>query len=653
VAPPSLRCISCDASGKLTLTWVVPPDPGGQFFSYEIFRSVNILGPYVPAGSVSTYSINTFTDPTANGNTQSQYYFIKTRSGAAGTATSTASDTLRSIHLSLLNTSSGRPDLYYNGLHVPKLSTSASTFDVYREYSASWNKIKTVSAFTCQDTIYRCIPALYNYQIQLADNSGCFSASNIDGAIMSDQTFPSNGKVDSLSVNLAGQTVAGWNPSPSKDCIGYIIYLESGGFINNIDTVYGINNTAYTYTPTSANSGPVKISIAAIDSCGSLSPYDTPIHATIHLKTTYKVCAREAHLEWSPYGNMPTGVLKYDVFCSVNGAGWVKVGGTNSNSYDHTGLEPGKTYCYYVRALNNSQLSTSSSNMTCLIASAPPASSYAYIKSVSVNSDQNVVLNFLVDSTKSCRGFNIYKADNTTSFSNIAFVAYNGSGHYSYTDVSVDTKSKNYFYKVEILDSCGNARYLTSYSKTILLKVKNNPDRLFENNLSWDDYSGWGGTINGYNVYRVVNDVPQTTPVNFVPFGTNSFSDNVEDIVSESGKVGYFVEAVEGFGNPYGISATSNSNVSEAYVEAGIFVPNAFAPKGSNRKWMPVTQFVEKSDYHVSVFNRWGEKVFETDRDDDGWDGSGMDDGIYVYLINYKNSRGEFVELKGTITLVR
>jgi gliding motility-associated-like protein len=151
----------------------------------------------------------------------------------------------------------------------------------------------------------------------------------------------------------------------------------------------------------------------------------------------------------------------------------------------------------------------------------------------------------------------------------------------------------------------------------------------------------------------VVNEVPQNTPVNFVPFGTNTFSDNVEDIVTESGKVGYYVEAVEGFGNPYGLNATSNSNVSEAYVEAGIFVPNAFAPRGSNRKWMPVTQFVEKSDYHVSVFNRWGEKVFETDRDDDGWDGAGMDDGIYVYLINYKNARGEYVELKGTIALVR
>jgi hypothetical protein len=53
------------------------------------------------------------------------------------------------------------------------------------------------------------------------------------------------------------------------------------------------------------------------------------------------------------------------------------------------------------------------------------------------------------------------------------------------------------------------------------------------------------------------------------------------------------------------------------------------------------------------VFDRWGKKVFETDKDNEGWDGEGFDDGIYVYLINYKNARGEYVELKGTVALLR
>lgn len=187
----------------------------------------------------------------------------------------------------------------------------------------------------------------------------------------------------------------------------------------------------------------------------------------------------------------------------------------------------------------------------------------------------------------------------------------------------------------------------------MLLKVKNNNDKIFENNLAWDDYYTYSGGVAGYYVYRFVNEILDPTPVDFVPFGMTTYTDNVEGIVSESGKVGYFVTAVEGFGNAYGLIGSANSNKAEAYVEGKVFVPSAFAPKGENRIWKPVAQFVEKTDYKVVVFNRWGEKVWETTSDDEGWDGSGHEDNTYVYILQYKNARGEFIEMKGTVTMVR
>ena len=60
-----------------------------------------------------------------------------------------------------------------------------------------------------------------------------------------------------------------------------------------------------------------------------------------------------------------------------------------------------------------------------------------------------------------------------------------------------------------------------------------------------------------------------------------------------------------------------------------------------------------KTDYHVKVFNRWGNVVFETQNYQEGWTGENAQDMVYTYLIEFKNSRGEFVQKKGYLTLVK
>lgn len=651
VGPPSLRCVSCNAAGDLTLTWVIPNDPGAQFFSYEIYRSATLSGSYTNIGSVNTYTINNFTDVGANGNSQSKYYFIKTRFGATGTGTSVASDTLRSIFLNLTNPNDGTALLIYNNIHTPKLSTSALNFNLYRQNgSSSWANLKNTSALSYKDTITLC-NVFYNYQVQLTDASGCVSSSNVSGQNFKDLIPPKPGTLDSVSVNSGGQSVLGWNPSTSPDCVGYVIYQFVSGTWSNIDTVFGINNTNYTSTIT-ATGASIQHCIASIDSCGNISQLGTD-HSTINLKTTYDMCGRKTKLTWNTYANMPLGVLQYKVYCSVNSTPYTYLGTTANTAYEHLGLEAGKTYCYLVRAFNTPQVITSTSNRSCLIATAPSASSFVYLHYVSVNLDQSVEVGLYCDTLKSCKGFNIYRSEDGLSYALKGFAPYTGQKKVRYTDLDVNTAAKNYFYKAEVVDSCGNPRYLSNSGKTILLKVKNNNEQLFSTNLSWDSYSTWPSGVAGYNVCRVVNDTFVPTVVDFVPIGTNSYTDNVEDIVTASGKIGYVVTAVENFGNPYGLIATSASNRADAYIEGEVFVPNSFAPKGENRIWKPVTQFVEKTDYKVMVYNRWGIKVFETTDENKGWDGSELDDNTYAYILQYKNARGEFIEKKGTITMVR
>jgi gliding motility-associated-like protein len=61
-------------------------------------------------------------------------------------------------------------------------------------------------------------------------------------------------------------------------------------------------------------------------------------------------------------------------------------------------------------------------------------------------------------------------------------------------------------------------------------------------------------------------------------------------------------------------------------------------------------------EYHLSVYNRWGQKLFETKDQNKGWDGSfnnqPLDTGVYIWYCYYKRNN-QYKKLSGTITLLR
>jgi gliding motility-associated-like protein len=87
-------------------------------------------------------------------------------------------------------------------------------------------------------------------------------------------------------------------------------------------------------------------------------------------------------------------------------------------------------------------------------------------------------------------------------------------------------------------------------------------------------------------------------------------------------------------------------------------MPNAFTPNndGINDIFrVKYPQFIKL--FHLTIFNRFGEKVFETNHANDGWDGKlkSIDQpiGVYVWTISLTNNDGISQNYKGTITLLR
>jgi gliding motility-associated-like protein len=88
-----------------------------------------------------------------------------------------------------------------------------------------------------------------------------------------------------------------------------------------------------------------------------------------------------------------------------------------------------------------------------------------------------------------------------------------------------------------------------------------------------------------------------------------------------------------------------------------IFIPGAFSPNTDdiNNVWKP--SFTSILTVEVTIFNRWGERIYFNNDNTGIWDGtyngSECEQGIYYYHIKVRDNRKKWHYYNGTLTLLR
>ncbi|MFH0867237.1 MAG: gliding motility-associated C-terminal domain-containing protein [Bacteroidota bacterium] len=660
---PDFRCVAVDdISGDVTLTWVPPVDTVNSFNSYHIYSSTSASGPFTVIDSIFNYTTTSYTDVGAGGNTQPVFYYLKTRSSCDGSYYSTPSDTLETIFLYASNSGTGTADLIWNPIHNPDLPTSMGWYHIYREYPpGTWTLIDSTQQLQYSDTITLCNAQL-NYYVDIDDSLPCTSVSNIDGDVFQDETEPFAPVIDSVSVDsLTGYSVIGWTASSSGDTEGYIIYEYKNGIWVPIDTVWGYSNTFYVNSMpywSNPDSSYLSYQVAAFDSCDNTSPISIN-HSSIFLTSVLDICNGGVTLNWTPYINMLSGLEGYRIYVKENNGPYTLLA-TNAESnlsFYYSPLTQYSTYVFSVQAFDISDVVTSTSNCDTVYAYVPDQPQFVYLRYVTVRNNDYVELKAIVDTSGYIANCKIMRAEDVLGpFTNIGNVAVLPlSNTITYNDASANVSQLSYVYKVIVEDSCGNDTMESNIGQTILLTAEADND--MKNNLSWNEYAEWLGDVSEYRIYRAVDEVWDLNPIVSLSPGTTEYVDDISQFMISEGKFGYYVEALEGPGNPYLFSDTSISNEAIALQPPRLYVPNAFSPKGLNTVFIPVSVFVDAQDYQFTVYNRWGLIVFQTTDINTGWDGTFGGEltpqGVYVYAIQYKNSQNKFIEKHGTVTLLR
>ena len=88
-----------------------------------------------------------------------------------------------------------------------------------------------------------------------------------------------------------------------------------------------------------------------------------------------------------------------------------------------------------------------------------------------------------------------------------------------------------------------------------------------------------------------------------------------------------------------------------------VYVPNAFTPNGDGKNDQLFVRSKMVSELTFLIYDRWGEKVFETNDMRNGWDGTfkgkPCDPGVFVYYLDVTCHNQSTYFKKGNVTVIR
>jgi gliding motility-associated-like protein len=117
--------------------------------------------------------------------------------------------------------------------------------------------------------------------------------------------------------------------------------------------------------------------------------------------------------------------------------------------------------------------------------------------------------------------------------------------------------------------------------------------------------------------------------------------------VSQQGT--YWVQATQN-----NCSLTDTILITEEECELILEIPNVFTPNndGLNDVLVPKSNFGVIS-MNTTIYNRWGNTIYETDNLFIEWDGQFATDGTYFWVVDYSGLNGNRLSKKGQLTLLR
>lgn len=217
----------------------------------------------------------------------------------------------------------------------------------------------------------------------------------------------------------------------------------------------------------------------------------------------------------------------------------------------------------------------------------------------------------------------------------------------NHLDKPINTDEFPFEFRIRATDLCGNPRFSDIHTNIWLSGQQSEEDLSLI--LQFTPYLGWQNGVERYELYKRSNRQNEFEFQSTVTPGTSISLPNSVSSFQDC----FRIKGYESGGN----QKVTWSNDLCFYYTPNVFIPNAFTPNNDalNEGFKAVTIAVNK--FELVIFNRWGEKVFETLQTDKAWDGnyngSPAQAGVYMYTLKFTDFENRPYYKSGTVHLIR
>lgn len=650
--PPQFVSMSVNADGSIFATWNTSGTPDEVVFYYKrgneaTYQSVNL------PGTATSYLI-----PVTDGQDVRYDAYLTTMLNNIESQLSNRLSTILII-VGKDPVNEGVALLSWNAMNPSLLEL----YQVERSINAGpWELLGNTTTRTYRDTLYAtCDLITASYRVAYINGIQTVTSTIGENQFI-DDIPPADAIFTHISITDDGEVVLHWQKSPSEDVTGYRIEFKTTGNTFPEDFFVDLPDTD-TYTLTAEelkNLNPcdtvITFIIKAIDACGISSRqfvYELfRQHSTIKMSIDLESnCQRKATLRWNEYRNMSSGIGFYEIWRSHSGAAAEKVGEVSAAvsplEYTDPGLlNAGEPYTYHIRARGNTSSYFSESCRVQAIPN-PELIEDFLLSNVSVINSEYIDLSVSGRPLSLIHQVEIMRsADSPLTLQPMGTVAWN-SDPAVLPETTAEVNATAYYYQMTAYDRCNNPVAQSGVLRSIFLQLTDIGNDV--SRLSWNEFEGWGSDLTGYEVYRLRDGVVDAGfPKSAAP-GELVFID--DDPEKSSGRIEYYVEAL------HSDNLRSRSNLVQLKNDAEFISPNAFRPGGVNPVFKPLIKNIENFNYRFTVYNRWGQAVFDTSDPAAAWDGtyngSSCEAGVYGWKVSYTDFKGLTDTKKGVVMLLR